>query len=498
MEMKILEPKIFAPHEFKEGRIPRKVLVERKRREFNQFMLNEHLEKRGAFSSLIKMKADTVFYLPLELFDNEDYEYRPISSWIEFLHQSAREGLKARAMKAHNGHTTYSWEPCIVNAYKHEIESFQVTFTADSSVSVLKRLFICFDTEDPQRYSDRIMAALMSKATARNMFALQLYVDCMPVDFLRPLEPEQVNRILEKALSTSSRNSSSGDPNLIVEQYNLNHMRTMNQLILTHKMRTQPKEISTLHPLCKDPSLFESLLRMKDIHRIEDYPNAAFLEVSEAIKFNSAWNRRETISIMQQVQIENLGLEKSQLFQVPEKTVRAEEFASYQQTSLNQVGQFVRETWLANVTQAMVENLKNIKKGWFNIEEANVEVYVFSKLKRFMARINFMMEDSVRIMLTANIKDYCASIKTYCPASVLVISNSHVKVIASRHPLFTVDLKFVEKTNSSEAKFSYSILPDALVDVALEPITTAFSILKNLTQVERRVMVVTYALSLTM
>jgi hypothetical protein len=35
-----------------------------------------------------------------------------------------------------------------------------------------------------------------------------------------------------------------------------------------------------------------------------------------------------------------------------------------------------------------------VRKGWFNLDKMSDEVYKFSKLKKFLLYVNFMMEDT--------------------------------------------------------------------------------------------------------
>lgn len=98
------------------------------------------------------------------------------------------------------------------------------------------------------------------------------------------------------------------------------------------------------------------------------------------------------------------------------------------------------------------------------------------------------MEDSLRVMLETNIRQYCATIKSYCPSKVTVVSNSVAEVVGKKYPMFTVDLKFVEATPTSDAMFIYSTKIEGFLDAILQPILNAFNVVKNIAKVEYRVM----------
>ena len=90
----------------------------------------------------------------------------------------------------------------------------------------------------------------------------------------------------------------------------------------------------------------------------------------------------------------------------------------------------VRDTWTNGITAAVKHHLKDVKKGWFNIEESNLEVYKFSKLKKFMLRINFKMEDGLRDLFYRMMKDFTNLMLQYIPSEVLIQSKEHVTVKA--------------------------------------------------------------------
>lgn len=132
----------------------------------------------------------------------------------------------------------------------------------------------------------------------------------------------------------------------------------------------------------------------------------------------------------------------------------------------------------------------HFKQGWFNIEEANLEVYNFSKLRKFFCRINFMMEDALRDFLYRSVVDYVDTVRRYCPESIVVNANDSVDIVGgSKLPLFIVDLKFVNASGlTNPAKFVYSASPESLADALMNPFDQIFDQLRGIIKIERRVM----------
>ena len=55
-----------------------------------------------------------------------------------------------------------------------------------------------------------------------------------------------------------------------------------------------------------------------------------------------------------------------------------------------------------------------MKKGWFNIFETNIDAYNFSKMKRFLTMIRFLMEDSLRFLVEDMLHRYTYFIERNC------------------------------------------------------------------------------------
>ena len=53
---------------------------------------------------------------------------------------------------------------------------------------------------------------------------------------------------------------------------------------------------------------------------------------------------------------------------------------------------YLKETWVPTLRSSIRQCLNNINKGWFNLEETNLEVYQGSKLKKLMELTKFAMQ----------------------------------------------------------------------------------------------------------
>jgi len=395
-----------------------------------------------------------------------------------------------------------AWRQCEVVESQEEENKFSVLYKHDDRFKIqslgglpehvvqLEALYVCFDAEDPELYAKRLLDATQLRKRTADSIALNLYVDCMPVDNLKPLDSEQVNRILENAINmTKLRQNSMLDTSSLLQQYNLNHMRTMNQLIFVNLLKNQQKTLEMVRSISVDPGLFQAPSDVFAARRtVNVESDTSMYERSRTFKFSSLWNKMEALYIIYQIQVENIPLDRANFFFVPEKSQRLEEFVTNQGSAGNALSLLVKETWVNGITASVRHNLKEVKKGWFNIDESNLEVYKFSKLRRFMYRINFKMEDTVRDLMYRMIGEYCNMIKHFCPRSVNIKANDAVEIVGGKFPLFVVDLKFVNSTPQTPAKFVYSTPPETFSSAIMTPFDNVFKSLKGITKIERRVM----------
>lgn len=58
---------------------------------------------------------------------------------------------------------------------------------------------------------------------------------------------------------------------------------------------------------------------------------------------------------------------------------------------------FLKDTWISTLRAAIRTSLRDVGKGWFNLDESNWAVYQISKLKKFMEMVKFIMQVNVDI-----------------------------------------------------------------------------------------------------
>jgi dynein heavy chain, axonemal len=350
----LAEPKVLLPYETREGQIPRRIQVERQKRNFSNVDINEVLLKKGVIAHLMSTlnvtTKSSIESMSLSIFYNSDYDSQTMETWIDFANQSMLVG-RAMSVSELAGELTIEWRPCIITGATDSyfnVEFNNVTGQEQTSTAVkLDRIFICFDAEDPLVYCEHLLDAIQRKSETAGSAALNLYVDCMPMDGLKELNTEQISRILESAINTDIlRHNAELDKNAVLQQFNLNHMRTLNQLILTDLLTTHQDEMAIMKLFTTKANLMKkSDLIFPPVRMITTFAEQYFQERVNEFKFNSLWNTPEAVSITLHQYTENYNIVNMQFYASVEKTQRLEEFALAQQNSASTLTTVIKENW---------------------------------------------------------------------------------------------------------------------------------------------------------
>ncbi|CAM9224501.1 unnamed protein product, partial [Hapterophycus canaliculatus] len=106
------------------------------------------------------------------------------------------------------------------------------------------------------------------------------------------------------------------------------------------------------------------------------------------------------------VRSECLRVLELSLFHIVPKAVHLEDFVSLQNQATQTTSLDLKEHWVVNIVNFIRHHLKDVKKGWFNLDETSNEVYGFSKLRRFLAYVNFITQDTLRFLVQASLDEF--------------------------------------------------------------------------------------------
>ncbi len=106
--------------------------------------------------------------------------------------------------------------------------------------------------------------------------------------------------------------------------------------------------------------------------------------------------------------------------QIP-KCVRIDEFEQLQTSAMGQTHHVLADSWVTALKNAVKNSLRDSGKGWFNLHERSRDVYMMSKLRRFMVRVGFLMENNIYHLVEDSLHTYTHFILSAAPVSVQVM-----------------------------------------------------------------------------
>jgi dynein heavy chain len=180
---KALEPKVFVPFVNPPGGVPRKIVIERKRRLFEQQNIEELLREQVIdYSKPVTAQNKYENYLPLEIFDDTEFDPRTQQEWMSLGYDEEQDVFKyipAKGVFFINGRGV--WKDCKVmqcneNANKYFVETVSSSDNLNSENSEemiirtwIPRIHIMFKAEDPFNFAKRVAHAHKMRKQAESL-----------------------------------------------------------------------------------------------------------------------------------------------------------------------------------------------------------------------------------------------------------------------------------------------------------------------------------------
>lgn len=453
-----IEPKVQVPYVNPPDGIPRRIVVERQRRLFERQDIEQLLLAEGINYGDPSQNRS---YLPLEAFDNSDFDERTPQEWIAF----AREGGRSHHVPAKGlffdddgrGH----WRDCKVIDFNESEHRFIVSTDLSPDPIRIAKVYLMFKSEDPFRFAKRVAAAHKARRIAESMIKYTLYIDNMPTDEIAPLSSDRMQRIKWLALNSSQK---------LIEAESYLPIEPLQREVFQNYARSANKIIFDI--ASQDPTqreLFAGLdlppePEKSPVPQLAHFPvpyenNHAFNKMKQRFEFSTYLGEQHIIDALLQVQESLLIREELRVFQLPiDKAISLEEFGQMQNQSIDRALSTLQTSWLKNIQESIRDNLKHIGKGWLNMNEPSRDIYEMSKLKRFMTTVRFMMEDAVRIIMTTSIDEFVQFFVDKCSFDAEIRGPSDVTISFRQilneeipKPIFSVEIIF------KDIDFSYNI-----------------------------------------
>lgn len=488
------KPKVQIPYKTRPGSIPRKLAIERCRREYLHLHVEELLAEKGIDSDLLlprPLKNNTIpdgpisLFLPLELFDNEEYDCRTPEDWLALGNAEGspdRKPIPGKALLPTDDEIAndesasaspppkYSWHlvgildycmekcqylvekvhqtdkkgsPDISEEHKESKSPETDSFIAGSKYWI-PRIRLLFCAEDPRVFVERVRFALRYREETEALIFYHFSVDCMPISRKTPsLNTDSLQSIKRRALSAPGLKLKNLETCVagLENEVRLDYDRTMNRLIFDKVVMSCPEDLSHITLPQKDPEYVPS-------QGCVPVPYSAYEANRAAFIFKSMQTRPELICVLSEMWHECKKVENMRLFNLMlGKPLPLDQFELDQSQTHTQITLFLRDNWTSTLCNSIRYNLANMGKGTYNINETCWETYKVSKLSKLLNLVHYNMQDSLRVLvknslvsLTKVVMDACHNV-LMCPHDFVWgndLITSHYK--PKKNPIFLVDL----------------------------------------------------------
>ncbi|KAJ3214893.1 Dynein heavy chain 1, axonemal [Dinochytrium kinnereticum] len=353
----------------------------------------------------------------------------------------------------------------------------------------MDRINILFLAEDPFNFAKRVAAAHIAREIVAYSLGYNFCVDCMPTEESLKIPQDSFNRVFHKGVIPKYQKVFSGPVKESLHcEISLDYSRSMNRQLFDLEVKN-PKNRDLFSDFKAPEKEVEKTA--PDFGKIQ-ISSFDFEKNKKDFGFVSFLTKIEVVRTMSKIRIECDRLLTNSLFLASiNKIVKIDEFEQMQNQSLQNVKTQLKEGWIPVLKSTIKNGLKDVGKGWYNMQESNLEVYKISKLKKFMTSVKFIMQDSIRSLVLNSYTDFIRMISSISSQTVNVIGTNDVKItdtstkdkaasgeVSSRRPLFQIDLTF------KNGKVIYTTDPAAYEAAILAIFDKALSTVENLPQLE--------------
>nr|XP_034195945.1 dynein heavy chain 1, axonemal-like [Osmia lignaria] len=504
----------FAPNVQKEQNVkpkelPRNVEIERLRRSYRNLKIEDVLEEDGispkemlppaVVLSLLSHEQiyglfATASILPLEIFDDEEYDCRTTEDWIslsiidgvryplpaEVFVQKYRETDEVARIDDEALNHLYKWYDAAVTYYdyKHKLWSV-LTLDGLKRKFLLPRIYIRFYAENPRVFAKRLATAIEHRKIADASIKYNFYLDCMQMDGMLTLNEKQKEAIVRLTLNGIRIKFPETRVSALINEISLDYQRTMCDLMWRKMIQWNPEMFKFI---AWTPSVEE--IRVPDKGKI-DTGMENFMKVQKFIHWVTLYVQEEVYQAMACIVARCIQLSTMNLFGVNYgKLITLSEFEEMHSQSTVSVVKYLKEPWLEKIAQSVRMCLRDIGKGWFDLKQKVPGVYDVMKLKRFMNLTTLRMQYALRVLVENSITLYGNTLEG--PALCLLdveetfvwgnnLVDSQFKSVYN--PIFTVDLQM------DGNKAYYSVDPDQFGETIITLYDNALTLCHQIRQI---------------
>jgi dynein heavy chain len=477
----LAEPKVTAS-----GQVPLRVEIERRKRAFAATNVEDLMISEGISPSyIIEATADRAQF-HLGVFDDVDFITR---TWVELqeladIHSLALE-VPCRCLDVHS--QKYFSTTVISLDLEADVPGGKFCVRGKNEDLVYVPFsWVLYEAESPFWYVKRLCHAKKLRDDVFQFLTYNFYLDCMPIDGMQALAPEQLFRVMQLAANSKRLKERSVDTTTIIDELNFEYMRCMNRIVFESERAKAVMDGSHfITETVPAPSL-----KVGGNVLISDVPSYDWAQQFCTFCFSCFLTCGDLILCLVKVRAECQKISSLKLLaQISSKTIKLEEFENTQSQSISLGVQTLKEGWLTSMKNGVRNSLREVGKGWFNLEESKREVYEISKLKKFFTMLNFVMQDSLRTLTIDSLRTFqhsiamafCYDVSIQSPAKVV---NAALIEGSTKWPVFSAELSW----DANSKTFSINVDLAHLESTVMKVFDRAVSSVSDIPQLEPMIM----------
>jgi dynein heavy chain len=406
-------------------------------------------------------ERDRLDTLPLELFDDLEYEVRSAEEWVQLGgvdDDGAPKGTPARSLYYID--REWQWRSCLVLAYDDATQMYAIRFIDPEADKQVTRLRILFDDEDEARFHERVECCRRLREQTLAAKRYLLFVDSQPSDAFSPIQQGALRGIVERVMAHSEPLVMAYQPSVerllasVRESYKL----CMKQSIIEHIRRKQndsgddTDEFAQLNiPPLPPPPEVPVLAVVPTPERDTDLPS--IIELVEGQHYTRHVKCTEVILALYRAwDVVRHGLLLDVDVKNMELPMALYEYEDHQEAIFMHQYERINNEWRSYVVNLIRDNLNTIFKLFVNDEDE----YAASELRPFLKMTSVMLRQQLGSLAEQSVGQFLEFFHFYSRATVEGAAAGKASVPATTR----------QGSRSRNLKVNHAADTDAAVDVA--------------------------------
>ena len=356
-----------------------------------------------------------------------------LPSGLAFLPDSSSQSLEINADE-------FEWRKVTVEKYNETANKWRIKELKSGAIYEVPRIYLMLIVEKPFIFAQRIQEAVKLRSECEHRLKFDAVVDgIILLEFPKPQQHLQDN--IRKLLF---RPFNVGWIEIFEWEHRMLYQKTLAALELIKFLEKEPHSFPSIQLSTMEPR--------RKLKNLEDEKMGHETFAKSRRDFQQMWLYccPEAIKIMEFINNECDVVSRMSLFHIQTTTgTTLMGFVDANNEKLSEISSFYKEKWIGRIVQEVKFHLRNVGKGWFDLNVSDWGIYRMSKLYRLIELIKHRMELAVRLMLRSSLQAFvnqlCQPCKSMLNVAVEFVWGNDLLTswFHSPQPVFALELNIV-------------------------------------------------------